>query len=100
MNSRTLILLLLTLSLFSCTKKVYDSKTCNELSMLAYKGYPNQSREFKDNCAGIEIKYTKELCQKALSEMMAGTPLAQLKQSYGAEIEGCFTENDLKNFNR
>lgn len=100
MSNRVIMFCLVSLALFSCSKKVYDSKTCNELSMLAYKGYPNQSREFKDHCSGVEIKYTKELCQSALSELMTGVSLPQLKKTYGEEIEGCFTENDLKKFSR
>lgn len=90
----------LLLSLSSCTDKVYDEKACNELSMMAYKGYPNQSREFKDNCAGVEIKYTAALCQQALSDLMIGKGIPSLKETYGEEIDNCFTENDLERFSR
>ncbi len=101
MNRLTVSLLVFSIfALAACTKKVYDSDTCDELSMMAYKGYPNQSREFKDNCAGIEIKYTQALCQKALNDLMAGNSVASLKEAYGEKIDNCLTENDLKNFSR
>ena len=87
------------LTLLSCQKE-YTSEVCDELSQMTYKGYPNQSREFKDHCQGVEITYTQERCQSALSDLMLGKSLDTLKSTYGEHIDRCFTENDLARFHK
>jgi hypothetical protein len=45
----------------------YDLEACNKLSMMKYKGIPNSYQNFEQNCKGVEIKYTAQLCQSAFS---------------------------------
>lgn len=93
---KTLLLPLL-LSLTSCTPE-YDAESCNELSMKKYKGIPHAHNEFEQHCQGMEIKYTPELCQKALVHLMSKNDLAQTKKKFGDPIENCFTGDDLRRF--
>lgn len=84
--------------LCSCSNKVYNSDTCDDLSMKSFKGFPKEANEFKTNCKDIEIFYTHELCQQALQKLVMGEPISKLKKDFGEKIDGCFSENDLKKF--
>jgi hypothetical protein len=88
-----------TLLLFaSCEDKKYTQKVCEELSMKAYKGFPQETKEFNDNCKHIKVKYTKAKCQKALQSMILGASEKSLISQYGKNVMSCFSKNDLKKF--
>lgn len=80
-----------------CTP-TYDSDSCNMLSMNAYKGIPNSQNLLRDHCQDIEIKYTSEVCQRALVSLMVTNSLADTKRKFGDPVEHCFTGDDLKRF--
>lgn len=91
----------LTLLLFiTACQKEYNTEICDELAQMSYKGYPNQSREFKDNCKDIPLNYPPQKCHEALQGLMLGKKMAELKEVFGEKIDGCFTESDLKRFSR
>lgn len=73
-------------------------ENCDELSMKKYKGIPNAYQNFEKGCQGAKIKYTEEVCQKALLELIKTKSLLQVKENFGDPIKNCFTENDLRNF--
>lgn len=87
------------LLLISCQKE-YNSETCDELAQMSFKGYPNQSREFKDNCKDIPLTYPPQKCHEALQGLMLGKKISELKEVFGEKIDGCFTEADLQRFSR
>jgi hypothetical protein len=91
------IVLLFVLS-FSCTKKEYDVQTCTELSQTSYKGSPQALNEFNKNCKHLSIKYTHELCQNALNDLVISGNYPLILEKYGPGVEGCFTANDIKKF--
>ena len=66
--------------------------------MKSYKGIPQASADFAKNCQKYKIKYTHELCQRALNDLIKATSLNLIKKKYGDAITGCFTENDLSKF--
>lgn len=90
-------LLLLALLLTSCQKE-YNTEICDELAQQTFKGYPNQSREFADNCQGIKINYPPQRCQEALQGLMLGKSIKELQEVFGPKVEGCFTKSDLEKF--
>lgn len=91
-------IIFLMLSLVSCTKKTYDVKTCTELSQTSYKGSPQATSEFNKNCQDIAIKYTHELCQNALNDLVLTGNYPVILEKYGPGVEGCFTTNDIRKF--
>lgn len=97
LNSLTMTLILTFLS--ACTPD-YDAKTCNELSMKKYKGIPHAHHQLEKHCQGFEIKYTPEVCQKALVYLMTKNSLLGTKKKFGDPIEHCFTGDDLRRFSR
>lgn len=88
-------LLTLTFSLCSCEKVAVD---CEALSMATFRGIPQSAKEFKDSCQNTPVHYTKELCQKALLDLVYFKSLAKVKEIHGEAVEGCFTQNDLLKF--
>ena len=89
--------LLLVLLIISCEKQ-YSQNDCELLSMKSYKGIPQASADFAKHCQKYKIKYTHELCQQALNDLINATSLNIIKKKYGDAIIGCFTENDLSKF--
>ena len=87
------------LLLLGCQKE-YDQETCNQLSMKAFKGSPRHAAEFKNNCQNVDVTYTKEICQKALNDLIISSDLESVKKTYGENVVGCFTENDLRAFKK
>ena len=68
--------------------------------MQRYKGLPNSSSQFEKHCKNVKIKYTPEVCQDALTELIKTQSLAAASEEFGAPIEHCFTVNDLGRFNK
>lgn len=66
--------------------------------MKAYKGFPKAAHEFKKNCGGIQIKYTKDHCQKAFQDLVLVGKEDQLKKKYGDRILECFNERQTNKF--
>ena len=85
------------LFIISCSKNITLTE-CEELSMKAFKGFPSAAHQFKRNCSSFSIKYTKEVCQKALLHLMMKTSPKELKEKFGPKIMECFTKNDLEKF--
>ncbi len=83
---------------FSCNK-TYDLDACNDLSIKKFRGFTDAKKKLEVNCQGFKIKYTEELCQAALNELILSSSLADVKAKYGDPIEGCFSEIDLKKYN-
>ena len=83
----------------SCIQKP-EVASCDELSMQRYKGLPNSSSQFEKYCKDAKIKYTSEVCQTALTELIKTHSLTAVKEEYGDQIENCFTVNDLVKFNK
>lgn len=92
--------LFILISLCSCNQSNthYNSEKCDELSMGAFKGSPKSAHELQENCKNSEIHYTKELCQKALNDLIFGKNYESLKQNYGEKIAGCFSIGDIEKF--
>ena len=88
------------LVLLGCQKKVYDAKTCEELSIRAFKGWPRDAKEYNDNCKGIEITFTKEKCQKVLNHFILNGNLEILKKEFGEKASKCLTSGDLEKFQK
>ena len=84
----------------SCQKEIYNTEKCNELSQKSFKGMPKAAKSFQDHCQGVSIKYTKELCQKALNDLILSGDYSGVLKKYGKHIAGCFTENDIKKFRK
>ncbi|OFZ27543.1 MAG: hypothetical protein A2381_18750 [Bdellovibrionales bacterium RIFOXYB1_FULL_37_110] len=92
-------LLLLVLLVIGCEKK-YSQNDCELLSMKSYKGIPSASADFSKYCLKYKIKYTHELCQLALNDLVKTSSLNLIQKKYGDTVIGCFTDNDLSNFAR
>lgn len=88
----------LLLIFLGCNKK-YDLESCNELSMKKFKGFTDAKEKFSKNCMNFEVKYTPELCQSALTDLILNNDLTEIKRKYGDPIESCFTPEDLKKHN-
>ncbi len=86
--------------LFGCQKKVYDAKTCEDLSIRAFKGWPKDANEFKKNCQGVEITFTKEKCQEVLNDFIMNGNIDALKAKHGERASECLTNADLEKFNK
>ena len=84
---------------FSCIEK-QEIASCDELSMQRYRGHPNSSSQFEKYCKDAKVKYTSEVCQTALTELIRTHSLVAVKEEFGAPIEQCFTANDLVRFNK
>lgn len=94
-----LLIATLFLALQGCNSdKITES--CDELSMQKFRGVPMANKRFKEKCQGAKIIYTPQLCQSALGELMGSNNLSKVKLKFGDPIEKCFTEMDLKRFNR
>lgn len=93
---KNLILLLL---LVSCNK-TYDQAACEDLAMKKFKGFTDAKKKFADNCTSFKIEYTEEKCQAALNDLILNNDLNRVKTNFGDRIETCFTEQDLKKYNR
>ena len=89
-----LIILGFTLFLGNCTK-TYNKDQCEDLSMKAYKGWPQAAHKLRKYCKNVEIHYTSQRCQKALVELTMGASLGQLKKKFGSQIGNCFNQEDL-----
>lgn len=85
---------------FGCNNKQYDQESCNDLSMKKYKGFPDAHKKFDENCLNLEIKYTPQLCQSALIDLMKNNNLRAVQEKYGDPIQNCFTGDDLRRFNQ
>lgn len=83
----------------SCQKD-YNSEVCQDLSMRAFKGVPQAAHDFQNNCEEIEIEFTHEDCQKALNDLIVSGSLKAVTNKYGEISHECFSQNDLKTFNR
>lgn len=93
---KTLILLTI---LIGCSKH-YDQEACEELSMKKFRGFPNASRQFDDNCKNFKIKYNQRVCQNAYNKLISTGDIKRLQSRYGEKIIGCFTKKDLKIYSR
>ena len=83
----------------SCNKK-YDLESCNQLSMKKFRGFTDARKKFEVNCMNFDVKYTPELCQSALTDLILNNNLFEVKQKYGGPIENCFSEEDLRKYNK
>lgn len=88
----------LALLIIGCQQE-YDLESCNILSMEKYKGIPSSFKKFDQNCKSFDIKYTQNLCQKALEDLIKQKSLKVIQNKYGPPVEHCFTGDDLKRFN-
>lgn len=86
--------LIFNLILLGCTPKI----DCENLSMKKFKGFPRAAHKFDKKCRDVPVKYTSELCQKALVDLIVLKNIDKIKERYGAPVTGCFTKNDLKRF--
>lgn len=75
-------------------------ESCDELSMQKFRGVPLATKRFEENCQNIEVKYTAELCQSALAELIRTNNLSEVKLKFGVPVESCFTGADLKRFGK
>lgn len=66
--------------------------------MSCFKGKPNDCYELKKACSTINYKFTKELCQSAFNQVLTGTSKHSIMQSYGEEVTGCFTEDQVEKY--
>lgn len=66
--------------------------------MNSFKGSPTAANEFSRHCKNIPIRYTHELCQNALNDLIISGSLGQVTKRYGDQVRGCFSENDINRF--
>lgn len=101
-SNLTLLLLLcsLTFALISCDSKNYSASDCEQFSMDSFKGMPKAAKLYQDHCQNIEIKYTKEKCQKALNDLILSGDYNGVLKKHGKPVSGCFTEKDLRTFRK
>lgn len=99
-NLKNLLVIISILIFSSCEKKIYTETECNDLSMKSFKGMPKAANEFQKYCQSIIIKYTHDLCQEALNELIISGNYSGIIQKHGNPISGCFTENDLNKFRK
>ena len=92
-----IIFFLLVFALAGCNES-YNQADCEILSMEKYKGIPKSSHLFDKHCANRDIKFTREICQKALQKLIMGTTKKALNKEFGPEVINCFTGNDLQKF--
>ncbi len=67
--------------------------------MKKFKGFTDARKKFEENCMSLDVKYTQELCQAALNELILSNDLSGVKSKYGDPVENCFNEQDLKKYN-
>ena len=91
-------ILILTLTLFSCSKTDFTKDECESLSMKKFKGYQRESNQFDNYCKKYDLHYTQQKCKKALNQLILGARLDKLESVHGTNISECFTKNDLKKF--
>lgn len=94
----TLIILLVGPLSVACQK--IDADYCDDLAFKTFKGHPPSAHKYKKNCLKIKHKYTKELCQKALKDLVVVGNENKMRKNYGQKIMMCFSQNDLKRFLR
>ena len=92
-----LLLLLLPL-LPSCQARKLSLEECENLSFKAYKGFPKALNDFEKHCGEHEVTYTRELCQKALGDLVLKGDGPSLKEKYGERILNCFSEKEKTKF--
>ena len=73
---------------------------CEELSLKAYKGFPQALNTFNKRCQNVEITYTKEHCQKAFKDLVLDGRPSALKNKYGDRVLDCFSEKEKGKFLR
>ncbi len=92
------ILALFLVLLSGCSKKTPAKEECEVLSMHAYRGLPDAAHQFEQDCKGYQLKYTKDLCAKALVDLVQFGDQNTLEKKFGPKVMECFTANDLRNF--
>lgn len=97
---RIIWLISISLLISACQKKVYNSVVCEDLSIRAFKGWPKALNEYKKNCQGIEITFTKQRCQEVLNNFVLIGDIDLIKSKYGERASECLTLSDLKKFTR
>ena len=68
--------------------------------MKAYKGFPQAITNFKRDCQEYNVKFTAQVCQAALQDLIFMGDVDKVQKKYGKDVIGCFTQNDLKKFKR
>lgn len=75
-----------------------EGPVCDELGPKTFRGHPQSSYEYKENCLETKHKYTPELCQLALNDLIMSGDKKIIEKKYGEGILPCFTQNDFKVF--
>ncbi len=82
----------------SCTQGEKSQDECEDLSLASFRGNPTAAASFQESCQSYPLHYTKDLCQKALVDLIYTANKEFLEKKYGAKVMGCFTQNDLDKF--
>ncbi len=98
MKLTTKLFIIVFIIIFAGCSKEYTKEDCEKLSQGSYRGIPNDAHKFKKYCTNMKIKYTHEVCQRALGELISSGNLKNVKNKYGDNVAGCFTKNDLQKF--
>ena len=86
------------LLLQGCQEK-YDLDSCTELYAKAYRGHPNSAHKYKKHCVSKKL-IPQFNCQTALEKLMLGADQKSLESAFGPHVMKCFTQRDLRNFQR
>lgn len=91
-------IILILISLVSCSKTDFTKQECEILSMKKFKGYHTESHQFDNYCTKYKLHYSQKLCKTALNQLILGASLDKLEKAHGPQVSECFTKNDLKKF--
>jgi hypothetical protein len=86
--------------LTSCNSQKDENYDCEDLSMKYYRGLPKPSAQYVKNCKHLEktLKYSPEVCKKALGILMMTGKKSIITKRFGKKIMGCFNQADLERF--
>ncbi|MDD0851922.1 hypothetical protein HBN50_02390 [Halobacteriovorax sp. GB3] len=68
--------------------------------MKDFRGLPNYGSEFKKNCQGKVLRYSRRTCQLAFNELVQGKKEQELIAKFGERIIQCFNERELNKYGR
>lgn len=84
----------------SCKKEAATVEQCEDWAMLSFQGKPFEAKRLKDECSQLNLKYSKDVCQKALQKFIMSGNQIVVQKEFGDRIMGCFTSDDIKRFEK
>ncbi len=98
MIKTTFLIFFFYFNISGCTEKKYSSDQCSQLSFKSFKGSPKALSELNQNCSLIKYKYTKEYCQKILTQFILTGNQKNIISLFGELAPHCLTNKDIQRF--